>query len=73
MLLWPDTFTNFLQPEVAKAAVAVLEHAGYEVRLPDRVLCCGRPLYDFGMLTLAKSLISLREARSGLKMGLVAR
>lgn len=54
VLLWPDTFTNHLQPEAAQAAVEVLEAAGYRVELPPRPLCCGRPLYDYGMLTLAK-------------------
>ena len=54
VLLWPDTFTNFFQPEIARAAVAVLEAAGHRVTIPRRVLCCGRPLYDFGMLDLAR-------------------
>jgi FAD/FMN-containing dehydrogenase/Fe-S oxidoreductase len=53
VLLWPDTFTNFLQPEVGRAAVEVLEAAGYRVELPPSGLCCGRPLYDYGMLSLA--------------------
>jgi FAD/FMN-containing dehydrogenase/Fe-S oxidoreductase len=54
VVLWPDTFTNHLEPEVGQAAVEVLETAGYRVVLPPRPLCCGRPLYDYGMLTLAK-------------------
>ena len=54
VVLWPDTFTNYLQPEVGRAAVEVLEAAGYRVTLPPDGLCCGRPLYDYGMLTLAK-------------------
>ena len=41
-------------PETAKAAVAVLEAAGFQVRVPARHVCCGRPLYDFGMLDQAK-------------------
>jgi FAD/FMN-containing dehydrogenase/Fe-S oxidoreductase len=57
VLLWPDTFNNYLDPEVARAAVEVLEDAGYQVRIPERILCCGRPLYDFGMLGLAKRLL----------------
>lgn len=56
VLLWPDTFNNYLQPEAAKAAVEVLERAGYTVEIPQRPLCCGRPLYDFGMLDTAKRL-----------------
>jgi FAD/FMN-containing dehydrogenase/Fe-S oxidoreductase len=54
VLLWPDTFTNFFHPEVGQAAVEVLEAAGARVAIPRRVLCCGRPLYDFGMLDLAR-------------------
>ena len=53
VILWPDTFNNHFHPETAQAAVAVLESAGYEVTIPDRWLCCGRPLYDYGMLDLA--------------------
>jgi FAD/FMN-containing dehydrogenase/Fe-S oxidoreductase len=54
VLLWPDTFTNYLHPEPGKAAVEVLEAAGYRVELPRGSLCCGRPLYDYGMLGRAK-------------------
>jgi FAD/FMN-containing dehydrogenase/Fe-S oxidoreductase len=54
VLLWPDTFNNYFHPGTARAAVEVLEAAGFEVALPRRALCCGRPLYDYGMLDLAK-------------------
>ena len=54
VILWPDTFNNFFFPETAKAAVGVLEGAGFQVTIPPRMLCCGRPLYDWGMLDLAK-------------------
>ncbi len=57
VLLWPDTFNNNFFPEVPKAAVRVLEAAGYHVSIPERPLCCGRPLYDFGMLDSAKRLL----------------
>jgi len=57
VLLWPDTFNNYFQPATARAAVEVLEAAGYRVLLPQANLCCGRPLYDFGMLDRAESLI----------------
>ena len=40
--------------EPGKAAVEVLEAAGYRVELPRSGLCCGRPLYDYGMLDRAK-------------------
>jgi Fe-S oxidoreductase len=54
VILWPDTFNNHFHPETAEAAVEVLEDAGYRVEVPQQSLCCGRPLYDFGMLNLAK-------------------
>lgn len=55
VILWSDTFNNHFHPETAAAAVEVLEAAGYKVELPRRHLCCGRPLYDFGMLDQAKA------------------
>jgi Fe-S oxidoreductase len=50
VVLFPDTFTNFFEPEVPIAATEVLERAGFEVLLPSRDLCCGRPLYEAGRL-----------------------
>jgi len=57
LLLWPDTFNNYFLPSTAKAAVEVLEAAGFCVIVPKANLCCGRPLYDFGMLDRAKGLL----------------
>jgi len=57
VMLWPDTFNNYFLPDTAKAAVEVLEAAGFRVSIPDSILCCGRPLYDFGMLDRAKRLL----------------
>ena len=57
VLLWPDTFNNYFLPHTAKAAVEVLESAGFRVALPAAGLCCGRPLYDFGFLGRAKQLL----------------
>lgn len=56
VILWPDTFNNFLDTRAARSAVRVLGDAGYRVELPERPLCCGRPLYDWGMLDRAKGL-----------------
>ncbi|HEX3244635.1 MAG TPA: FAD-binding and (Fe-S)-binding domain-containing protein [Chloroflexota bacterium] len=53
-ILWADTFNNHFHPRTATAAVRVMEAAGYQVRVPGQPLCCGRPLYDYGMLDLAK-------------------
>ena len=57
VMLWPDTFNNYFLPDTAKAAVEVLEAAGFRVTIPEVTLCCGRPLYDFGMLDRAKRLL----------------
>jgi len=57
VLLWADTFNNYFLPATARAAVEVLEAAGYRVVVPQANLCCGRPLYDFGMLDRAQSLL----------------
>jgi len=57
VMLWPDTFNNYFRPETAKAAAQVLRSAGFDVRLPRKILCCGRPLYDWGMLDRAKRLL----------------
>jgi Fe-S oxidoreductase len=57
ILLWPDTFTQYFNPEIGRAAVRVLEAAGYAVALPPSIRCCGRPLYDFGFLDRARSYL----------------
>jgi Fe-S oxidoreductase len=55
VILWPDTFNNYFFPSTLSAAVEVLESAGVQVTIPTEPLCCGRPLYDFGMLDMAES------------------
>jgi FAD/FMN-containing dehydrogenase/Fe-S oxidoreductase len=57
VILWADTFTNYLEPEVGVAAVEALEDAGFHVVVPQEHLCCGRPLYDYGMLDLAEAYL----------------
>src|SRR5262249_52822773 len=57
VLLFPDTFNDHFHPNTARAAVEVLEAAGFSVVIPRRRLCCGRPLYDYGMLGLARALL----------------
>jgi FAD/FMN-containing dehydrogenase/Fe-S oxidoreductase len=57
VLLWADTFNNHFQPSTAIAAAEVLEAAGFNVLVPRSHLCCGRPLYDLGLLDRAKSLL----------------
>jgi len=42
VVLFHDTYTTYNYPELGKAAVKVLEAAGFEVILADKK-CCGRP------------------------------
>ncbi|MBV8530403.1 MAG: FAD-binding oxidoreductase [Candidatus Eremiobacteraeota bacterium] len=71
VLLWLDTFNNYFHAETARHALEVLEAAGYDVVVPERRLCCGRPLYDYGMLDLAKALLRqiMDELRPELEAG----
>jgi FAD/FMN-containing dehydrogenase/Fe-S oxidoreductase len=57
VILWVDTFNNYFRPETCRAALSVLVQAGFRVRCPESALCCGRPLYDFGMLKEAKQYL----------------
>jgi FAD/FMN-containing dehydrogenase/Fe-S oxidoreductase len=57
VILWADTFNNYFHPETARAALEVLRDAGFKVRVSLHHLCCGRPLYDFGMLDTAKTYL----------------
>jgi Fe-S oxidoreductase len=58
VLLFADTFNNFYHPDVAQAAVEVLEDAGFHVNVPMQDVCCGRPLYDYGFLDTAERWLS---------------
>jgi FAD/FMN-containing dehydrogenase/Fe-S oxidoreductase len=62
VLLWPDTFTNSFHPGVARAAVEVLEDAGYRVRIPESALCCGLTWISTGQLSVARRVLR-RTAR----------
>jgi FAD/FMN-containing dehydrogenase/Fe-S oxidoreductase len=54
VLLWADTFNNYMKAETAIAAHKVLVQAGFRVHVLERHVCCGRPLYDFGLLDSAR-------------------
>jgi Fe-S oxidoreductase len=57
VLLWLDTWNNYFQPHVLRAARKVLIASGHEVQIPQHHICCGRPLYDFGFLDAARSYL----------------
>ena len=61
--LFVDTFSHYYTPEVAEAAIAVLEAGGYRVEVlrpatddaePARPLCCGRTYLSQGLVEAAK-------------------
>ncbi|GAB3569023.1 FAD-binding and (Fe-S)-binding domain-containing protein [Amycolatopsis endophytica] len=58
VLLWPDTFTNHFHPAAGRAAVALLEDAGWRVTMPDRALCCGLTWISTGQLGVAKRILT---------------
>jgi len=57
VLLWPDTFDNYLTPDVAVAATEVLENAGFRVALPPRGVCCGLTWISTGQLGVARRVL----------------
>jgi FAD/FMN-containing dehydrogenase/Fe-S oxidoreductase len=65
VMLWVDTFTDAFSPEVGKAAVRVLENAGYSVRIPDQPVCCGLTWISTGQLDGARR--QLRRSLDALK------
>ncbi|HEV2394196.1 MAG TPA: FAD-linked oxidase C-terminal domain-containing protein [Verrucomicrobiae bacterium] len=65
VVLWDDTFVRYYEPHIGKAAVAVLEAAGFEVVLARGRRCCGRPAFSQGRLEKAKSLGSHNLALLG--------
>ncbi len=58
MLLWPDTWNNYYHPQTLEAAETVLSLAGFRVETPQGHICCGRPLYDFGLLDHARAYLA---------------
>ncbi|HZC35999.1 MAG TPA: FAD-binding and (Fe-S)-binding domain-containing protein, partial [Chthoniobacterales bacterium] len=59
MILFADTFNNYFRPGTARSAWEILRSAGFSVHVPQtrKHLCCGRPLYDFGLLEAAKKYL----------------
>jgi FAD/FMN-containing dehydrogenase/Fe-S oxidoreductase len=58
VLLWTDTWNNYYYPQSLSAAETILVDAGFQVEVPRGHICCGRPLYDFGLLGAARSYLA---------------
>jgi FAD/FMN-containing dehydrogenase/Fe-S oxidoreductase len=65
VFLWPDTFTNYHEPEVGLAAVELLRRlgCGVQVEAAGGLWCCGRPLISNGLLSEA-----VRHARHNVEV-----
>jgi FAD/FMN-containing dehydrogenase/Fe-S oxidoreductase len=57
VLLWPDTFTNHFHPHIGRAAVEVLESAGWDVVVPSDPVCCGLTWISTGQLGIARRVL----------------
>ncbi|WP_216639506.1 FAD-binding and (Fe-S)-binding domain-containing protein [Brachybacterium sp. P6-10-X1] len=54
VVVWPDTFTNRFEPHIGRAAVALLESAGFDVVIPEASVCCGLTWISTGQLSVAQ-------------------
>ncbi|MFD9816475.1 FAD-binding and (Fe-S)-binding domain-containing protein [Streptomyces sp. NPDC059080] len=57
VVLWPDTFTTYLAPQVGRAAVRVLEAAGQQIAMPGPGVCCGLTYVSTGQLDTARKVM----------------
>ncbi len=59
IVLFADTFNRYFEPENLRAAIRVLQRAGYDVFAPapasGRPLCCGRTYLSSGMVAAART------------------
>ncbi|WP_084563170.1 FAD-binding and (Fe-S)-binding domain-containing protein [Corynebacterium aquilae] len=72
VILWPDSFNNYLDVNAFVAAVEVLDTLGYTVMLPKGSVCCGLTWHSTGQLSMAQRIIAstARTIRGYLELGL---
>jgi FAD/FMN-containing dehydrogenase/Fe-S oxidoreductase len=58
VVLWADTWNNYYHPGTLHAAERVLTQAGFRVQTTKGHICCGRALYDFGLLSTARTYLA---------------
>jgi Fe-S oxidoreductase len=58
VIVWPDTFTNHLAPEVGMAALRVVRAAGFDPVVPRSQVCCGLTYVTTGQLDAAKAVVA---------------
>ncbi len=69
VMLFVDTFTNHFDPQVAIAAVSVLEDAGFSVRIPRRPACCALTWISTGQLGAARRILRRTVGELGAAAG----
>ncbi|MGW4567505.1 FAD-binding and (Fe-S)-binding domain-containing protein [Streptomyces sp. NPDC004561] len=57
VVVWPDTFSTYFHPSIARSAVCVLEDAGFRVAVPTEPVCCGLTWISTGQLPVAKRVL----------------
>jgi FAD/FMN-containing dehydrogenase/Fe-S oxidoreductase len=72
VVLWADTWNNYYHPGTLHAAERVLTQAGFRVQTTKGHICCGRALYDFGLLGTARTYLAnvLDRVASEIEAGL---
>ncbi|WP_228011305.1 FAD-binding and (Fe-S)-binding domain-containing protein [Nonomuraea phyllanthi] len=62
VILLADSFTTYTEPGIGRAAVELLERAGYRVRL-ESAGCCGRASISKGLLERARAMAEAMVGR----------
>ncbi|MGI5406240.1 FAD-binding and (Fe-S)-binding domain-containing protein [Streptomyces chartreusis] len=71
VVVWPDTFTDHFHPAIGRAAVEVLEAAGFRVKVPESAVCCGLTWISTGQLNVARRVLghTIDALREDLRRG----
>ena len=57
VILWNDSINNHYRPAITRSALAVLQKTGWRVGVARQHFCCGRPLYEYGLLEQARETL----------------
>ncbi|MGW2344344.1 FAD-binding and (Fe-S)-binding domain-containing protein [Streptomyces sp. NPDC001661] len=58
VVLWADSFSDALSPDVPRAAAHLLQAAGFDVVVPERQACCGLTWISTGQLDAARDRLT---------------
>lgn len=57
VILWVDSINNHYRPSITRSALTVLQKTGWRVGVAREHFCCGRPLYEYGLLEQARKTL----------------